>query len=161
MGQTLVVVPCGQAKVWGKQPGIGPVEARLAYTGSPFTVNRGYAERFADRWVILSAKYGFITPEFVIPGPYNVTFKRKRSGPVDVGTLREQVEEQGLNEFAPIIVLGGRDYQRAVRAAFESWPVRLLAPFAGLPLGKSMQAAKRAIAAEDPLLGIDEIREIP
>ena len=36
-------------------------------------VNRDYAEEFADRWVIVSAKYGFIDPEFVVSSDYNVT----------------------------------------------------------------------------------------
>jgi len=39
-------------------------------------VNREYAEHFGDRWVILSAKYGFLNPEDTIEGTYNVTFKR-------------------------------------------------------------------------------------
>ena len=51
----------------------------------------------------------------------------------------------------PIIVLGGKEYQAAVRAAFDPWPAQLQAPFAGLPIGKAMQAVKRAIEAGDPL----------
>jgi hypothetical protein len=76
MGEMLVIIPCGQSKVWDDQPERGPVKARDAYTGPPFKVNRDYAEAFASRWVILSAKYGFISPDFLIPGPYNVTFKK-------------------------------------------------------------------------------------
>src|SRR3990172_7019090 len=38
--------------------------------------------------VILSAKYGLISPDFVIPGPYNVTFKNLSTRPIDVRTLR-------------------------------------------------------------------------
>ena len=150
MGQSLVIVPCGQAKIWAKHPLAGAVEARLAYSGGPFGINRDYAERFADRWVVLSAKYGFIAPGFMIPGPYNVTFKRKNTSPVDIDTLREQVEQQRLMEFDPIITLGGKEYQHAVRAAFEPWQTNIVAPFAGLPIGKAMQAVKRAIAAGDP-----------
>lgn len=92
----LVIVPCGQGKIWDKYPDAGPTEACFAYTGSPFTVNRQYAERFADRWVILSAKYGFIQPTFLLPGPYNVTFKKKSTGPVSHAVLKEQVREQKL-----------------------------------------------------------------
>ncbi len=151
MVQSLVVVPCGQAKIWNKRPGAGPTRARDAYTGGPFKLHREYAERFAGRWVVLSAKYGFIPPDFVIPGPYNVTFKRKNPAPVDVDTLREQIDRQRLYDCDPIIVLGGKQYQQAAGAAFESWPVRLLSPFAGLPIGKAMHAVKCAIAAGDPL----------
>ncbi|HEX3722298.1 MAG TPA: hypothetical protein VHV31_05875 [Nitrolancea sp.] len=151
MGETLVIVPCGQTKVWGKDPLVGPVEARDAYIGGPFKINRAYAECFADRWLILSAKYGFISPDFVIPDSYNITFKDPRTGPVDSETLREQVAVQQLDRYDPIIVLGGLEYQHAARAAFTTNAWRLRMPFAGLPIGKSMQATKRAIAAGIPL----------
>ncbi|HUG14566.1 MAG TPA: hypothetical protein VMM78_06045, partial [Thermomicrobiales bacterium] len=72
---TLVVVPCGSAKVWDRYPNAGPTAAQDVYTGSPFVLNRHYAEQFGDSWVILSAKYGFVAPQFVIREPYNVTFK--------------------------------------------------------------------------------------
>jgi hypothetical protein len=147
VAETLVIVPCGQAKIWGKDPTSGPVEACDAYVGAPFKVNRAYAERFADHWLILSAKYGLIAPDFLIPEPYNVTFKDPRTGPVAVATLREQVEEQQLSRFDPIIVLGGMEYQLAARAAFTTNSWRLHTPFAGLPIGKAMQATNRAIAA--------------
>jgi hypothetical protein len=93
--ETLVIVPCGQSKIWDRYPNAGPVAARNAYTGPLFRVNREYAEKFGDRWVVLSAKYGFISPDFVIPGPYEVTFKKKRTNPILVSILGEQVSDQG------------------------------------------------------------------
>jgi hypothetical protein len=128
----------------------GPIEARDAYVGGPFKVNRAYAERFADRWLILSAKYGFISPDFVVPESYNITFKDPRTGPVGIATLRQQVEQQQLSRFDPIIVLGGMEYQLAARAAFTTNAARLYVPFAGLPIGKALQATNRAIAAGSP-----------
>src|SRR5438067_9733442 len=91
---TLVVVPCASAKVWDHDPDHGPAPACEAYTSGFFAGNRRYAEAFGDRWVILSAKYGFIPPDFPIPGPYNVTFKRRSSNPIGLGALRRQVREQ-------------------------------------------------------------------
>src|SRR4051794_17641224 len=70
----LIIVPCGRSKVWDRSPDLGPTAAQDAYVGGPFKLNRAYAERFGQRWVILSAKYGFIDPAFVIPGPYDTTF---------------------------------------------------------------------------------------
>ena len=58
--------------------------AQDAYTGAPFSLNRKFAETFADSWLILSAKYGFIDPESMVPGPYNVTFKRKATAPIAI-----------------------------------------------------------------------------
>ena len=44
------------------------------YLGAPFKVNHKYAEKIGEKWVLLSAKYGFIEPDFVISENYSVTF---------------------------------------------------------------------------------------
>ncbi len=72
--RTLVVVPCGAKKIWSEQPSLGAVRAAEAYVGVPFRVNRAYAEVVGDAWVILSAKYGFLAPDELLDGPYEVTF---------------------------------------------------------------------------------------
>lgn len=148
--QTLVIVPCGLAKIWDKSPQEGPVEARLAYTGPPFKVNREYAERFADSWVILSAKYGFLNPGDTVEGPYNITFKRRSPPPITHAALSQQVRDQDLGRFDDVIGLGGRDYRAAIEHAFAATRVTLHFPFSGMTLGKSLQAAKRATASDQP-----------
>lgn len=145
MADMLVIIPCGQGKIWDKNPGTGAVRAADAYTGSPFKVNRDYADHFADRWVILSAKYGFIDPDFMIPGPYNVTFKRKTPELVTLKSLQEQAQSMGLARFKRVVGLGGKEYRFTVEEVFRGTGVELLFPFAGLPIGKAMAAAKKAI----------------
>lgn len=141
-----MIVPCGARKIWDVEPGRGPIPAREAYVGTPFKVNRAFAEVVGDRWVILSAKYGFIEPDFVIAGPYNVTFKRKASGPVTVERLRQQIQDLALDSYETVIGLGGREYREIIGAVFRDVPVQVLFPFAGLPLGKALQATKQAIS---------------
>ena len=150
----LVVVPCGRAKIWTKQPGWGATPAAEAYTGAPFVVNGRYAERFGDAWVVLSAKHGFVPPEADIPGPYEVTFKQPATGPVSVGTLREQIAARGLDRFDVVVGLGGKEYRAAIEAAFAGFPLRLVFPFTGLSIGRAMQATKRATDAGTP--GFDQ-----
>jgi hypothetical protein len=142
---TLVIIPCGRSKIWLKQPDLGPTPAQEAYTGAPFKVNREYAEEFGDRWIILSAKYGLIEPSTPIE-QYEVTFKRKNTNPVSVVTIRKQLVDLGLLDFDRVIVLGGKEYRKVVEEAFADIPVELTFPFSGLPLGKAMGSAKRAIA---------------
>ena len=60
---TLAIVQCGQKKIWDRNPGAGPTAAKDAYVSPYFRKNRAYAERFADQWMILSAKYGFLDPD--------------------------------------------------------------------------------------------------
>ena len=150
MKGVLVVVSCGKRKIWDKDPDRGPTPARDAYIGAPFKVSKEYAEHFAERWVILSAKYGFIAPDFEIPGPYDVSFSNPSTRPVAVSVLTNQIAQEGLDRFKIIVGLGGRCYREAIEAAYRSKSARLCFPFAGLPIGKAMQAAKRAIALDDP-----------
>jgi len=117
----------------------------ILYVGAPFKVNRKYAEKFADRRVILSAKYGFIDLDFIIPGNYNVTFKKLKTQPVSVGELRRQIVEKGLNNFSKIVVLGGRDYINVTKSAFKGFKVTIIAPTLRLPIGKTMKKVKKAI----------------
>ena len=57
----LVVVWSG-GEIWKRHPHVGPTPARDAWASSKFKASRRYAERFAERWLILSAKYGSIEP---------------------------------------------------------------------------------------------------
>ena len=86
--KTLCVGPCGKAKNWDKNPEAGATPAREVYTG-PFAKKcREYAETFyGEEYVILSAKYGFLRPEDLVPESYEVTFKDKRTNPISVQAL--------------------------------------------------------------------------
>lgn len=137
----LVIVPCGKRKIWDNYPNAGPTEARRAYVGSPFKVNCGFAEKFADRWIILSAKYGFVDPDFLIPHNYNVTFKEPATNPISLAKLRTQLKEKGLDGYETVIVLGGKDYAKIVRTAFSGLSI-VKAPTEGLPIIKAMSLVK-------------------
>jgi hypothetical protein len=145
MSKHLIIIPCGQSKVWDKHPKRGATQAKDVYTGSPFVMNRRYAEKYADRWVILSAKYGFINPNFSIAEPYDVTFKKKSTDPVPIEKLRKQIKKMRLNSYSTIVGLGGVDYRRQITGAFDELADDLVFPFAGLAIGKGMKAIKKAI----------------
>lgn len=146
----LVVVPCGRRKVWRERPSAGPIPARFAYTGSLFRANRAFAKRHGDRWVVLSAKYGFIAPDFVIPGDYDVTFDGRAAGAISVYELRRQVRAQGLDRFDVVIALGGAAYASRVRAAFSGSAARVIAPVEGLRLGEMLRRMKAIIVTGVP-----------
>lgn len=146
---TLVIVPCGHSKIWDTQPDQGWIAAKDAYVGIAFRRNREYADCFADRWMILSAKYGLIHPGFLIPGAYDVTFNDSATHPVSVAVLQEQVVEYGLDEFERVVALGGKAYRIRLEQAFAGTSVIVVAPFAGLGIGKYLQAVTRATASGD------------
>lgn len=124
---TLYIVSCSRNKVW-MQPharGISYVPAALAYTGQWIERWRT-SEPAADgaRWLIMSAKYGFIEPDHPI-APYDVTFGDASTGPIDDASLTAQVMHQTrwadalpLRAFRRVVVFGSPEYVRRTQAAF-------------------------------------------
>ena len=143
MTRALVIVPCGSLKIWGKQPSAGATRAADAYIGSLFNKNKTYAERFATDWLILSAKYGLISPDFLIPGSYNVTFKKKATCPIPISEVVRQAQGIDIRKYDVVVGLGGVGYCTVVKAAFSS--SRLEFPFRGLKLGPMMSSINRAL----------------
>jgi hypothetical protein len=137
----LVVVPCGQTKIWKFDPKHGPAKAMDAYTGSPFQVNKSFAQLFSDRWVILSAKYGFMDPEFMIPEDYDVAFKKPATKPISLNELEKQVQEKNLLDFNIVVALGGEEYADIITRLFSKHS-KVVAPAKGLALGIGLQRMK-------------------
>jgi hypothetical protein len=146
----LVVVPCGQAKIWKKEPTHGPAKAKDAYIGPPFRVNRTFAERFADKWIILSARYGFIDPDFIIPEDYDVTFTKPSTNPITVDDVKKQLKDmKDLHGYDAVIALGGQDYTDIVKQVFMNFS-RVLLPTEGLPLPEIMREVSSLSKLEKP-----------
>ena len=149
--RTLVIVPCSKRKIWKKVPTIGPTKARLAYKGSPFVVNQEYAIKFADQWEILSAKYGFIDGDFVIPENYNVTFNKPETKPISIDKLKEQVQER-LMDFDCVVALGSTTYANIVTTVFEDTGIKVITPTAGLQTGFANGKVKNATRTNTPFV---------
>lgn len=147
---TLVIVACGKRKIWDAKPGAGSTKAKDTYIGVPFRFNRGYAEKFSDRWIILSAKYGFIDPNFIVPANYDVTFKDPTTNRITISELKKQVKEKHLDRFDKIVVLGGRNYAEVVSKAFSDFDVKIIRPLAGMGLGHSVHKVRKAIEDNHP-----------
>ncbi len=116
---TLCIVPCGKKKIWEKKPDKGPVKARNVYIGAFAKKCRKYAEKhYPSSWCIISAKYGFLFPDDMVPGPYNVSFNDKSSNPISVKELEKQVIEKDLNKYDNLVVLGGKKYINIIGKVF-------------------------------------------
>lgn len=147
--KTLCIVPCGNRKIWNKKPNAGPTKARNVYIG-PFAKKcREYAEKFyPTSWCILSAKYGFLFPEDIIEGTYNVSFNDKSTNPISPNELSNQIMEKGLNSYDRIAVLGGRNYVNIVKVIFHKEEIHT--PLAdcqeiGYMMGKLNGAIQRGV----------------
>ncbi len=137
----LVVVPGGQTKIWKFDPKHGPVKAMDAYAGSPFQVNKAFAQLFSDRWVILSAKHGFMDPDYMIPGDYDAAFKKPQTNPISLDELEKQVQEKNLRECNFVVVLGGEEYVDIVTRLFQGHS-KVLTPTKDPAMGTGMQRVK-------------------
>ncbi len=147
MNSTLIIIPCGRKKIWSRHPHLGAVQAKEAYIGPPFLFNKRYAETFATRWLILSAKQGLLEPTTEIED-YDITFKKLSTTPIAIDTLKRQAGEMNLHLYRTIIGLGGAEYRARITEIFTGREV--IFPFAGLPLGLQNQAIKRAVEAGRP-----------
>jgi hypothetical protein len=109
-------------------------------------VNREHAELCSDRWVILSAKYGFIDPDFIIPSNYDVTFGDPSTNPVATEDLVRQAKDMALDRFNKVVVLGNRDYSDRVRATLTGVGCEIVSPRVGLSTCLANAKIKRMTA---------------
>ncbi len=145
---SIAIIPCGKSKIWDKHTLAGAVPAERAYTGTLFRLSREYAVKYCDSWLILSAKYGIIRPDFIIPEPYEVTFNRPSRDVVTADILRIQAADLGLTGASRIVVLGGKAYCSAVKSALagSAFSGEMEFPVLGLPIGKMLGHLKRAVS---------------
>lgn len=142
--KTLCITPCGDRKIWKKYPDAGPQKARDVYTGPYAGKCIKYAETFYPfSWCILSAKYGFLLPDDVVHGPYNVTFKKKNTNPISVNELKIQAEVLGLSKYDKIIVLGGNKYANIISEVLDCQ--HIITPLKGFTMGFSIRRLNSAI----------------
>jgi len=124
----LYVVNCTKKKIWDEDPTAPPyIPARFAYRGKSFLEFLKFIKPIEHtcRWLILSAKYGFIEPWHPISN-YNVTFDDPNTGPISDETLRNQVLYQTrwpgkkpLKNFTKILVHGNQTYYQKTAKAYQ------------------------------------------
>ena len=149
--KTLCVIPCGSAKIWDNQPDAGPVKAEHTYTGSFHAKCRDYARKYHKDWVILSAKHGYLLPGDIVPENYNITFNSKKTGPISMQRLQEQVREKKLDRFDRVIIIAGKKYAQIVKQSFTG-SQEFICPLSHCKgMGYMMQHLDRAIKEGYPL----------
>ncbi|MGE0816172.1 MAG: N-glycosylase/DNA lyase [Vicinamibacterales bacterium] len=122
----LHIIECSRSKIWSESNDAPRfVPAREAYLGDAMKAWLRDPRSATHRWLVLSARYGFIDPDQPVEH-YNVTFGDVRTGPVSMETLTAQVRQQcrwqdsiPLRRFSRVVVHGHANYIRAVRAAFR------------------------------------------
>lgn len=121
--RTFALVGCGKAKK------DDPAPAADLYTSSYFGLKRKWAEENAERWAILSAKYGIVFPDTEIP-PYDVTVGDPDH---DADDWARKVDAQlltlGWRNVDEVAVLAGSRYTDPLDDVFSKYSDAHDAPF--------------------------------
>jgi len=150
LNRILVIVPCSKRKIWIKQPNIGKVAAKDAYIGQYFRLCKQYAEKFSDRWMIFSGKYGVINPNMHIEN-YDSRLIYKKIEKEFYQKIKKQLEDV-LEEYRIIISLCGKDYSKILGDVIGSYRIKLYAPLSGQKIGMRMKKLRDCIVNDMPLL---------
>ena len=135
----IVLVSCVKSKT------NKPMPARELYTSPLFKKSSAYAEQIADRWFILSAKYGLLEPDRVI-APYEKTLNKM---PVsERRSWASKVSEDLLIHLKPgdkIIFLAGIKYREFLIKPLEKAGCQISIPMEGLAFGQQLSWLKKQL----------------
>lgn len=126
------IIPCSKEKAWDLDPARGAVPAGEAYVSDFHRLTRRFAETRAERVLILSAKYGLLDLDDLVPSSYDVTFSRPGDPVVSRETLAAQARAKGLERYDELWVVCPDDYLREIERAVEGLGVSVVAPLRGL-----------------------------
>lgn len=138
--KVIVVVACSAGKV--KLPKGKKVPAKDLYTSDLFKKARGYAERYGDGWVILSAAHGLVSPNQLL-GDYNVRLRRggDQAWAAIVDHQLKQAFDPATTKF---VVLASADYRKHL---FEPGSgLTYTEPMKGLGIGSQKKWLKERIS---------------
>ena len=149
--QTLSLVACTSRK------GLYPAAAEFMYRSPLFSGARHYAECRTDRWFILSAKYGLLSPYDKI-APYNMALNAMS----DAERLRwAQSVRQRLWEIAPntsrVIFLAGAPYRRHLERLLAESGIATAAPLSSLGIGRQVAWLQRLARSKSRMAHIDRL----
>lgn len=130
MGATVALVACAKTKRKGRH------RARDLYCSALFSLSAEYAELHADRWFILSAKFGLLDPDELVTD-YEETLKNKGRAEREAWghRVKAQLRAIGLDDpQVTLLWLAGRDYMLPLAGL----SCRQVDPLAGLRLGERL-----------------------
>lgn len=95
--------------------------AKDVYIGNLARKCQEYACMFyPTSYFILSAKYGLLHPDDIIPETYDVTFDNPRTNPISIPELIENASQKGILNTECIISVMPKVYTQIVRQVFPN-----------------------------------------
>jgi len=143
----LIIIPCGKKKIWAKDSSIRGVKAKDAYISNYFKLCKLYAERFSDKWLILSGKYGIIEPDFVIDNDYDTKLNASKEFQDKV---RKQLMPIIRESFTRVISLCGNDYSCFLKDILKPFGFIVETPFEKMKIGERQKQLKKCLERNKP-----------
>lgn len=145
----LVIVSCGKRKLEGvKSLGI-KIPAKYLYTSEYFNLCKDYAEMFAKKWVIFSAKYGILDPDELV----EVYEQRLDLRQISEKFIKEV--EKRLSQIVfmqnDVVSLCGSDYDIVLKRIIEKIGANVRSPLSRISIGKRMAILREALITKTPL----------
>ena len=136
---TIALIACSSKKTeHGSQ-------AANLYTSDLFRKSKAYASIISDRWYILSAKHGLLSPHEVIE-PYNVTLNEmnKKERESWANHVWEQITSAS-DPLDDIIILAGKKYSEGFIQRLHIRGNGVADPLRGMAIGQRLAWLKKHI----------------
>lgn len=125
---TLCYISCTKEKIWDIAPHLEGVQASCAYRNSDFILANNISEKLGGRIIIFSAKYGFLDPTDIIPGPYDITFSRKDDPVISMNDLHQQADQKKLLSYNDIHVFCSEPYHQRIKTIYNKEKIKIHNP---------------------------------
>jgi len=144
------IVGCGSQKL-DLSGDTGPVAISRLYTSNYFELKREYAKECCERYRILSAKHGLVSPGFYVEDDYDLTITDLDDEQRDAWVSDVSAELRKIGEYHPdyeLVMLAGQDYLNPLAEALDYLPNEIKRPFdATAGIGEQMAWLKEQIEA--------------
>lgn len=127
---TICIVACAKGKGTEQAP------AEQLYVSDLFDKSREYAQKYADRWYILSARHGLVAPDQVI-ARYDETLNDMRKPDRDAwaGRVLEQLSKV-TEPGDTLVFLAGKRYREGLLPQLEEDGYTIAIPMEHLRIGE-------------------------
>lgn len=146
---SICLVACASSKKSTAAP------AKDLYTSALLHKSRLFAEKRFDRWYILSAKHGLVSPDQTLK-PYDRTLKRLSHE--ERQRWAQRTFEQLLTETDSgddITLLAGASYRAGLSGLLEKRGHKVFVPTTGMSIGKQLQWLERVNSSYARLKDLD------
>lgn len=140
---TLTLISCSKVKL-----PVSEAPAGELYSSSLFRKARAYAEHLGDEWGVLSAKYGLLNPDDVVPN-YDLTLNdlsKEDRNAWAYGVASDIIDHH--SEIKMLVLLAGRNYVEPLVDILSSAAPHILIhqPLKGLQIGERLRYLSEVVA---------------